>query len=233
MSLYIRLQLSFWNHRKTLRLRAILGESALWILPRLWSYAAENQLDGDFSDYTAGELAMLIGYAGDADAMLGALLKAGFMDEGLKIHDWEEHNSYHSGYKARALVAATARWDRVREKKRNRQESTVHEKKGKEPSIATRNAPSTPEALALASLFNRKPTTEWSAKEVVAFKTAKPTQDELSSISRYYERERAKGKDGHHRRDMSTFLNNYRGEVDRAVATELTKTEAPKGENVW
>lgn len=80
------------------------------------------------------------------------------------------------------------------------------------------NPPKTPEALKIAELFKRKATTEWSPKEIAAFKTAKPHNDELEVVARYYEAERAKGPEGHHRRDMATFLNNYRGEVDRASA---------------
>ena len=74
MSLYIRVDLSFWEHRKTIRLRAAIGECALWIPPRLWSYAAKNQPDGDFSDYSDEEIAMLLGYLGKPQALLEALL---------------------------------------------------------------------------------------------------------------------------------------------------------------
>lgn len=131
MSLYVRLQSSFWNHRKTLRLRAQIGEAGFWIPPRLWSYAAENQPDGDFSSYSAAELAMLLAYPGDAQAMLEAMQQAGFMDE-MKIHDWQEHNAYHSTFSERAKTAARARWDKEAEKKLKR-----NERKRKEPSIAT------------------------------------------------------------------------------------------------
>lgn len=109
MSLYVRLQTSFWTHRKTVRLRARLGDDALWLPPRLWSYAAENQPDGDFSNYSAQEIAMLVGYAKDACVMLEALQQAGFMD-GMLVHGWEEYNAYHSVYAERARTAAAARW---------------------------------------------------------------------------------------------------------------------------
>ncbi len=134
MSLYVRLQSSFWTNRKTLRLRAAIGDSAFWIPPRLWSYAADNQPDGNFSDYTAGELALLLGYLSDAQAMLQALQQAGFMD-GMQIHGWEEHNGYHSTFSARASKAAQARWSKEKNQKK---ESTRNERKGKETSIASR-----------------------------------------------------------------------------------------------
>lgn len=133
MSLYIRVQTAFWSHRKTLRLRALIGDSAFWVPVRLWSYAAENQPDGDFSDYTEKEVAMLIGYNGDAKAMLDALRKASFMD-GMKLHDWEEHNGYHSAFRERAKIAANARWSKRDPSSRP---PPGKDKKGIEASIAS------------------------------------------------------------------------------------------------
>lgn len=118
MSLFVRLEVGFWNHRKTLRLRALLGDAAFWIPPRLWSYAAQNQPDGDFSEYLPEELALLVGCSSNAQAMLEALQKAGFMD-GMKIHGWADHNGYHEKFAERSKKAAAARWK-------------GHEKKGKE-----------------------------------------------------------------------------------------------------
>lgn len=117
MSLFIRLETGFWTHRKTARLRGILGESALWLPPRIWSYAAEHQPDGDFSKYLPEELAMLIGYTGNAQAMLEALRLCGFMDD-MQIHGWEERNSYHREFAERARKAAEARWGKKRKTKR-------------------------------------------------------------------------------------------------------------------
>lgn len=125
MSLFVRLEVSFWTHRKTLRLRALLGESAFWIPPRLWSYAAQNQPDGDFSDYLPEEIGMLLGFSGDAKSMLEALQQAGFMDS-MKLHGWSERNSYHEVFAERAKKAAKARWskekkgaEKIREEPRN------------------------------------------------------------------------------------------------------------------
>ena len=110
MSLYVRVRTSFFSSRKTLRLRVLLGNDAYWIPVRLWAYAADNQADGNFAGYIPEELASALGYTGDANAMLEALLQAGFLDEGLQIHDWDEHNGYHASYHERAKKAAAARW---------------------------------------------------------------------------------------------------------------------------
>lgn len=109
--LYVRILTSFYSHRKTVRLMASIGEAAFWVPPRLWAYASENQPDGDFSQYAPEELAMLVAYKGDAQALLQALLQAGFMDaDPLRIHNWAEHNGYHAAFAERAKRAAAARW---------------------------------------------------------------------------------------------------------------------------
>lgn len=130
MSLYIRLYTNFWTHRKTVRLRAAIGDAAFWVPPRLWSYAAENQPDGDFSDYSAKEIALLVGYEGDASSMLKALQQACFMDD-KKLHEWKEHNDYHATFSKRAKKAAKSRW----ESKPSPTPSPGEEKRRQEPSI--------------------------------------------------------------------------------------------------
>lgn len=115
-NLYIRVKTGFYTHRKTVRLKITLGTDAYWIPPRLWSYAAENQPDGDLSKFTADEIAELIGFRGNAkcnaQAMLEALKKCGFIDESGMIHDWNEHNGYHERFAERAKKAAAARWSK-------------------------------------------------------------------------------------------------------------------------
>ena len=131
MSLYVRVYTNFFTHRKTAKLKALLGPDSHWLPMRLWAYAAEHQPDGNFADYSADELVMLLGYSGNAQAMLQALLQAGFMDSNpLRIHDWEEHNAYHQTYSERGRKAAAARWQKNAERKGK-------EKKGKETSIAS------------------------------------------------------------------------------------------------
>lgn len=136
MSLYVRLQTTYWNHRKTSRLKLSLGEYGLWIPLRLWSYAAEYQPDGDFSDYSDEDLKTALNYSGDATSMLKALQDAGFMD-GMKIHGWDDHNAFHATYSDRARKAADARWKK--EKNQKKEESTV-QRKGKRVSIMLSNA---------------------------------------------------------------------------------------------
>lgn len=80
-------------------------------------------------------------------------------------------------------------------------------------------------AKRISTLFHRKLTTAWNEREVKAFRKLVrdkhfESMDELALIERYYFVERKKGDKGIHRRDLSTFLNNFAGELDRARAWE-------------
>ena len=82
--------------------------------------------------------------------------------------------------------------------------------------------PTTEPALRIAALFRRRPSTEWSEKEVKQYRIlykqgAFKNLDDLALVEKYYAAERKK-KDGYHRRDLGTFLNNFFGELDRATA---------------
>lgn len=147
MSQYIRIQLDFFTHRKTLRLHALVGEAAFWIVPRLWAHAALNQKNGIYKDYSASEIAQSLGYTGDASSMLKAFISSGYMDENpLRIHEWEKHNAYHEVYAARAKKAAEAMWATRPPGEPEPEEPNL---KGKE-----RKGASMLEASPLASLFN-------------------------------------------------------------------------------
>lgn len=136
MSLYVRVLNNFYTHRKTIRLHALIGDAAFWVPPRLWAYAATNQPDGCFKDYSAEEIALFIGYHGDAKVMLQALLQACFMDsDPLRIHDWQDHNGYHVTFSKRAKKAAKARW--ANNPSPHPSEKTVQDKIRQEGSIAS------------------------------------------------------------------------------------------------
>jgi hypothetical protein len=92
--------------------------------------------------------------------------------------------------------------------------------------------PTTEPAKRIARLFNRRPTTSWSEREIRAYrklvKDGSLVLDDLSLIERYYFSERKKGENGIHRRDLCTFLNNFPGELDRAKAWEERVREQKK-----
>lgn len=90
--------------------------------------------------------------------------------------------------------------------------------------------PTSREAVAIAELYSRRLTTEWSEKEIKAYKALHPIDpSELELVIAYTQAQMAKGDKGIHRRDILTFLNNFRGEVDRARAK---KGSGEKRENI-
>ncbi len=220
VSLYIRVQSSFWQHRKTLRLRAIIGKDAFLLPLRLWNHAALNQPDGDFTDYSPEELALLLAYEGDAQAMLQALQKVGFMD-GMKIHGWAEHNGYHSFYSERAKLAAQTRW-KGKDKKGK-------ERKRKDPSIPLSNACSNASSIEdkkedslnrVRSLFHKRSATPLDNSERIAWEKAKKvvaaTSPEEWTLLEWVYQQTTGDASQYRRQDMATLLNNWNCEIDRA-----------------
>jgi hypothetical protein len=216
--IYIKVKLGFYTHRKTAKLRALIGDDALWIPPRLWAYAAENQPDGDFTNYGSEELSMLLGCFKHASSMRQALLQAGFLDEPGVIHDWEEHNGYHKTYSDRAKNAALARWEKEKARKQEKERETDRDR---DIDIETSIASSMHQASALDELrlkvnamMGRRAATAWSESETKKLKAVlslKTSPEDLASLEAYY----ASGSQ-YLRRDIPTLLNNWNGEIDRS-----------------
>lgn len=78
--------------------------------------------------------------------------------------------------------------------------------------------PTTDPAKRLARIFRRKLTTEWSDKEIAAFKKVSPIDpDDLTALETYYADNWPPSIDNNIlRHDLKTLLNNFAGEVDRA-----------------
>jgi uncharacterized protein YdaU (DUF1376 family) len=68
----------------------------------------------------------------------------------------------------------------------------------------------------LNRIFRRRDSTPWSHKERKAFKAlGEISSEDLDRLERYYTARLPEGKD-YRRRDLTTLLNNFHGEVDRA-----------------
>lgn len=72
------------------------------------------------------------------------------------------------------------------------------------------------EQLRLNALFRRKDSTRWAKSELAAWKAITPIdEDDMRQIERYYRARLPKDGD-YRRRELSTLLNNWNGEVDKA-----------------
>lgn len=229
--IYIKLNVNFYNNRKTIKLRSLIGTDAYWIPPRLWCYAAQNQPDGDFSGYTSDELSMLLGCDKYASSIAQVLQQAGFLDADLKIHDWEDHNGYHKNYSERAKKAANARWN-----KDKKPETEKETEKDIDIDIETSNASSMLQAYTarIGKWFNRRESTKWSDKELKALKSViklNTPEEDLVVLETWY-----MSNDKYKRKDIVTLLNNWNGEIDRAKekvgSNPLLKSDISKEERL-
>ncbi len=89
MSRWIRLDCAFYGDARTHKLRARIGERALWVVPRLWCFAAEQAPDGNLSAYPPDVLADELRYKGKGDVLVDALKEAGFLRADGVLVDWD------------------------------------------------------------------------------------------------------------------------------------------------
>ena len=107
MNTDIRLLISFKGHRKRKRLKMILGEGYLDYLIDLWLTAAEDRPDGILTGWDEIDIALAAGWEHDNhQKLIDAFMECGFLDkydEYYCIHDWDEHQGWACGAKARSL----------------------------------------------------------------------------------------------------------------------------------
>ena len=110
----LNIDLDFFNHPKTKRLQSILGPGSEVYLIRLWAYVGKyHAANGALKNYTPGEIKTLVDFPGNAQAMLQAMLKVGFINKtksGYQIQDWLEHEGHLITFQRRAKFAAASRW---------------------------------------------------------------------------------------------------------------------------
>lgn len=86
---------SLANHRKTLTLKAILGvptTQAIGHLQLLWWWAIDNAPKGDLTDIPAQVIAEACQWEGDPGVFVKALIDSRFLDEPLRLHNWEDYS---------------------------------------------------------------------------------------------------------------------------------------------
>ncbi len=85
------------------------------------------------------------------------------------------------------------------------------------------NLPTSEEAIRISKLYHRKLTTAWDDREIKALRKLQPMDmNDLALVEAYTIAQRSRGDDGRHRRDLQTFLNNFKTEVDRATLEKTT-----------
>ena len=85
----------------------------------------------------------------------------------------------------------------------------------KKSRFKVKNSPTGELAARVGAIFGRKKTTLWSKEEIETFKGITFDLEDLALVEAYY-RSETKKADNYCRRNLSTFLHNYPGEIDRA-----------------
>lgn len=104
----IRVELGFFDHRKTRRLIDRFGLEAAWGLLRLWSFAAARRPDGSLSGMTAADIIDEMHYKTDDPEAVVRYMSSDqcrWLEEGpggLCLHDWHEHNPWCAGFQKRS-----------------------------------------------------------------------------------------------------------------------------------
>ena len=88
------------QHKKTSRLAEELKISsavvdpnmvAVGILIGLWTWAIQNAYDGDLSECSARTIANACQWKKKPETLVAALKKTGWLDDDMRLHDWEEY----------------------------------------------------------------------------------------------------------------------------------------------
>lgn len=91
---WIKSYQSLATHRKTLRLKRLLGISraqAIGMLHLLWWWCLDNASDGDLSVIDIEDIAEAMDWSGDPRTIIGALTNSGLLDADMHVHDWTDY----------------------------------------------------------------------------------------------------------------------------------------------
>jgi hypothetical protein len=119
MNIDIRLQVSFRDHPKRIRLERRLGPAGPLAMIDLLLAVAQSKPDGHLHGWSDEDIAIAARWNGKPEEFVSTLAELRFLDRhedgSYSVHDWTEHNSYAAGAQERserARAAARARWDR-------------------------------------------------------------------------------------------------------------------------
>lgn len=137
---YLNLDLNYFDHIKPKRLIGLLGRGAAELPLRLWCYCGNHKAkDGILTGYSTQEIESIVDWRGKPGQCVEAMVTVGFLEKienGFRVHGWDEHEGHLAAFHERAKKAAMKRWGL-----------------SSASSIASGNAPSVP---AVPSLPNGK-----------------------------------------------------------------------------
>lgn len=242
----VRLSTGFPTHRKTKRLKRVLGAEGVLGLIFLWAWAGRERWSGDLGGLSDEDIEDSCGWDGQPGALIGALSdpKIRFIDgpPGERaLHDWAEHNPFAAGKGvriARGKKGAEAMWAKRRAEQAERQEELdldASSMPGDASSNATSNETPCPPAPAPAPAKS-----ESSAREVEIEATAKaltaagcpdayPGQDLILALAEFRATDLIglAGTPKYSGKSLAYLLSTLRGRRRDAAAGDATPNPAP------
>jgi hypothetical protein len=110
MGIWIKFPCAYWSDARQFRLRREIGDNALWLPARLWTFAATTAESGNLAEYGPEDLATEFGFSEGGTKMILALQAAGYLDKKCQIVDWEELYGLPASRQSAARKGAAGRW---------------------------------------------------------------------------------------------------------------------------
>lgn len=111
----LNLDVNYFDHIKTLRLIARLGDGAEILPIRLWAYCSKHHPEkGILKGYADSEIEWICKWRGEKGEMVAAMIEVGFLDRmpdnEIQVHNWLVREGHLVMQKVRAKHAAEVRW---------------------------------------------------------------------------------------------------------------------------
>lgn len=91
---------------------------AVGVLVSLWTWAVQNAYDGDLSGCSVATIADACRWKKKPETLVNALIASGYLDEDMRLHDWEEYANLLMDAEDNRRENTRARVQKYREKKR-------------------------------------------------------------------------------------------------------------------
>ena len=141
------------THKKTSKLAETLSLPsssvgatviASGLLVCLWSWAIQNAYDGDLSDCSAETIAEACRWKKSPQKLVEALKESGYLDNDMKLHDWEEYALLLIDAEDNRKEKVRARAKKYREKRKSSRDDNVTHRVTECDDNVTRHAPTIP-----------------------------------------------------------------------------------------